>query len=170
MKKEISFWTRNQRFELAQHLQLEIAKIEFEELELPNFLIRVVPEIEFLSDPYLKPLKADIQGGWSIWLRETLCGVSFNYNDYLESLIHEIAHAIVDRIDKQMDHTDNDEIFKMRHREIKKKAKIIWPKKEVPTEVRHLFEIDNAKERIIYLMKELQKVDDKLFDDFKEVL
>jgi len=105
-----------------------------------KILLQIIPEQQWLRDESLKDLKGSTRGGWSIWIRETLCGIPFEYNDYLETAIHEVAHAIT--FQKLRTHTHSDRIFKQNLNRLRNKAKNngVWPKKRVPKDLTDLFE------------------------------
>lgn len=87
---EKSYWTNEERFRLGQHIHVQLKKL----LPEKALIVQIQPEVVFLKDNWLRDLKGSEQGGVSIWLRETFVGFPFSYQDYLESALHEAAHAI----------------------------------------------------------------------------
>jgi len=73
------FWNAEERGRFERHLQKFMKKLIGRRRAL---ILAVEPERVFAADPVPRMLKGSTQGRWSVWIRETMAGVSFDYNDY----------------------------------------------------------------------------------------
>src|SRR5574341_1615840 len=133
-RMDVSYWSKEQRRRLAAHVTSELRKLT--NMQEHKLFIQVQPEIYFASDERIRKYKGNEQGGWSIWLRETLYSFPFKYNSYIETAIHEAAHAIT--FQAIGNHAHSNKLFKLNLSRLRKSARElgVWPKEKVPDELK----------------------------------
>lgn len=145
------YWSVEERRRLSHHLGECVRAL----VPQKAAVVWVVPEVEFARRTDLAQLKASIQGGWSIWVRETLLGLPFQYKDYIETIVHEAAHAVA--WGEKPDHRHGDRMFRQANARLGRRAKRlrIWPKAAAPVEVAGLFHLPDPRRRTLRVLKAL---------------
>ncbi len=126
-----SFWSQTDRKRLSDHITSEVEKLA----PGNGFVCFVRPESSFAGDTSLVHSKGQERGG-SAWLRESMAGQPFGYNELIKTAIHELAHRLAYQADPYHD-DDVDPAFKDIEATLVRLARRldIWPKPAVPAEV-----------------------------------
>src|SRR5437016_892770 len=137
------YWSEEEQSRREPHLQARMKRL----VGRLRFVVFVQSEIVFARDPKLRDSKANTQGGWSVWIRETHAGWPFEYNDYLDTAVHEAAHILVFR--RQPQHSDESPIFQTAYAKLKEKARTIGITQttDIPDDVVNLFRLNDTELR-----------------------
>lgn len=84
-----AYWTDAERARLTRRFAAATRTL----LPGRSLMVSVIAEPRWLRQPGLVPLVGAAQGGWSVWLRETVGGAPRTWAHLVETLVHELAHC-----------------------------------------------------------------------------